>query len=184
MLGPAIAPINAVLVKEFHTTYAVVATFSGWQFWPAGVAGLFGSAVGRVWGKRPVYLVSIILLLGGAIWNATATSANSFLGSRILQGFGLGAFETIVPSTIGDMYFVSAHRFSAPPGGVLTDPGPRAWETDSVLQFDVFGHRVFHACSWRLYIYDSRLAVPVPDNQRVLGAVCDFGVLSCAGECV
>lgn len=111
VLGPAIAPINAVLVKEFHTTYAVVATFSGWQFWPAGVAGLFGSAVGRVWGKRPVYLVSIILLLGGAIWNATATSANSFLGSRILQGFGLGAFETIVPSTIGDMYFVS----SAPP---------------------------------------------------------------------
>lgn len=109
VLGPAIAPINAVLVKEFHTTYEVVATFSGWQFWPAGVAGLIGSAVGRIWGKRPVYLVSIILLFAGAIWNATATSANSFLGSRVLQGFGLGAFETIVPSTIGDMYFVSAH---------------------------------------------------------------------------
>lgn len=108
VLGPAIAPIGAVLVEEFNTTYAVVATFSGWQFWPAGVAGLMGSAVGRVWGKRPVYLVSIILVFGGAIWNATATSANSFLGSRILQGFGLGAFETIVPSTIGDMYFVGA----------------------------------------------------------------------------
>lgn len=107
MLGPAIAPINAVLVEEFNTTYKIVATFSGWQFWPAGVAGLIGSAVGRVWGKRLVYFVSIILLFIGAIWNATATSANSFLGSRVLQGFGLGAFETIVPSTIGDMYFVS-----------------------------------------------------------------------------
>ncbi|KAI5846616.1 major facilitator superfamily domain-containing protein [Morchella snyderi] len=106
VLGPAVAPINAVLVKEFNTTYHVVARFAGWQFWPAAVAGLVGSAFARVWGKRPVYLFSIILLFIGGIWNALATSADSFLGARVLQGFGLGAFETIVPSSIGDMYFV------------------------------------------------------------------------------
>lgn len=106
VLGPAVAPINAVLVKEFNTTYHFVARFAGWQFWPAAVSGLVGSAFARVWGKRPVYLISIILLFIGAIWNALATSADSFLGARVLQGFGLGAFETIVPSSIGDMYFV------------------------------------------------------------------------------
>ncbi|PUU77106.1 major facilitator superfamily domain-containing protein [Tuber borchii] len=105
-LGPAIAPINKMLVDEFKTTYKVTAKFAGWQFWPAGIAGLFGSAVGRVWGKRPVYIVSTLLLFIGAIWNALAQNTDSFLGARILQGFGLGAFETIVPSTVGDMYFV------------------------------------------------------------------------------
>ncbi|KAG0131090.1 major facilitator superfamily domain-containing protein [Tuber indicum] len=105
-LGPAIAPINKMLVDEFKTTYQVTARFAGWQFWPAGIAGLFGSAVGRVWGKRPVYIVSTLLLFIGAVWNALAQNTDSFLGARILQGFGLGAFETIVPSTVGDMYFV------------------------------------------------------------------------------
>lgn len=85
-----------------------MARFAGWQFWPAAVAGLVGSAFARVWGKRPVYLFSIILLFIGGIWNALATSADSFLGARVLQGLGLGAFETIVPSSIGDMYFVSS----------------------------------------------------------------------------
>lgn len=85
VLGPAIAPINKMLVDEFKTTYKVTAKFSGWQFWPAGIAGLFGSAVGRVWGKRPVYIVSTLLLFIGAIWNALAQNTDSFLGARILQ---------------------------------------------------------------------------------------------------
>lgn len=91
VVGPAIATIGGVLVKEFHTTFHMVATWSGYQFWPAGVGGLVCSAVSRVWGKRTVYLMSLILILAGAIWNACARTPNSFLGSRILQGFGLGA---------------------------------------------------------------------------------------------
>lgn len=106
VVGPAIATIGGVLVKEFHTTFHMVATWSGYQFWPAGVGGLVCSAVSRVWGKRTVYLMSLILILAGAIWNACARTPNSFLGSRILQGFGLGAFETIVPSSIGDLFYV------------------------------------------------------------------------------
>ena len=85
VLGPAIAPINKMLVDEFKTTYQVTAKFAGWQFWPAGIAGLFGSAVGRIWGKRSVYIVSTLLLFIGAIWNALATDTNSFLGARVLQ---------------------------------------------------------------------------------------------------
>ncbi|RPA91821.1 MFS general substrate transporter [Choiromyces venosus 120613-1] len=105
-LGPIVAPISKMLVDEFKTTYKVTAEFAGWQFWPAGIAGLFGSAVGRIWGKRPVYIVSTLLLFIGAIWNSLAQNTDSFLGARVLQGFGLGAFETIVPSTVGDLYFV------------------------------------------------------------------------------
>ena len=85
VLGPAIAPINKMLVDEFKTTYQVTAKFAGWQFWPAGIAGLFGSAIGRIWGKRPVYIVSTLILFIGAIWNALAQNTDSFLGARVLQ---------------------------------------------------------------------------------------------------
>jgi hypothetical protein len=33
-----------------------------------------------------------------------ATSHGSLLGARIMQGFGTGPFEMLVPSSIGDMY--------------------------------------------------------------------------------
>jgi hypothetical protein len=74
-----------MLVDEFHTTYQVTAKFSGWQIWPAAIAGVFGSAVGRVWGKRPVYVASVVVLLVGAVWNGQAKDVNSFLGARLLQ---------------------------------------------------------------------------------------------------
>ena len=56
---------------------------------------------------RPVYLLSAILELTAAIWNATATSYGSLLGSRILYGLGLGAFEALVLATVGDIYYVN-----------------------------------------------------------------------------
>lgn len=106
ILGPAISAINGVLVAEFDVSYRTVATWSGWQFWSAGVAGVFASSVGRIWGKRPVYLVSIVLVLIGAIWNAATRTSTGFLVSRTIEGFGMGAFESIVPSTIGDLFYV------------------------------------------------------------------------------
>jgi MFS family permease len=47
-----------------------------------------------------------LLLVGGSIWGACANDYNSLLGARILQGFGTGPFEMLVPASIGDMYFV------------------------------------------------------------------------------
>ncbi|CCX33513.1 major facilitator superfamily domain-containing protein [Pyronema domesticum] len=106
ILGPAVAPITKIIVDEFHVSYTEVAKWSGWQFWASGIAGLIASAVSRIWGKRSVYLISILLCFAGALWNALATTPGSFAGARFIQGLGLGAFETIVPSSIGDMYFV------------------------------------------------------------------------------
>jgi MFS family permease len=36
----------------------------------------------------------------------SANDYGSLLGARILQGFGTGPFEMLVPSSIGDIYFV------------------------------------------------------------------------------
>ncbi|KAF8252477.1 MFS general substrate transporter [Wilcoxina mikolae CBS 423.85] len=105
-IGPSTSPVTGILVKEFDTTFTEVAKWSGWQFWSSGLAGLIGSAFSRIWGKRSVYLLSTIICFAGVAWNIKVKTANSFLAARVLQGFGIGVFETMIPSSIGDLFFV------------------------------------------------------------------------------
>jgi MFS family permease len=62
------------------------------------------SATARVYGKRHSYVFGSLLLVAGSIWGAAAKDYHSLLGARIMQGFGTGPFEMLVPSSIGDMY--------------------------------------------------------------------------------
>jgi MFS family permease len=94
------------LVKEFSVDFKQVSNWSGYQFWASGIAGLCSSAIAKTYGKRPVYLLSIILCFAGVLWNVFVNSPSHFLGARFVQGLGIGAFETIIPSSIGDMFFV------------------------------------------------------------------------------
>ncbi len=100
--------MTAVLVKEFHTDFHHIEIFSGYPLFTSGIGALLASVGSRLWGKRPAYLVCSALTFASTVWSAKVTSLNSFLGARLVQGFGLGAFEGVVLSTIGDMYFVSS----------------------------------------------------------------------------
>ena len=58
-------------------------------------------------GKRPVYLISTTLVLISSVWSALIKKDyGSFLAARIFSGLGSGAYEAIVLSTVGDLYFV------------------------------------------------------------------------------
>ncbi|KAF8430376.1 major facilitator superfamily domain-containing protein [Tirmania nivea] len=107
-VGPALAPVHVDLMVEFHTSYTTIANLTGYQFFATGVAGLLCEVMTRFWGRRPIYLLSIGFLFAGALWNAIVKSGDTggLLGGRVLQGIGLGAFETLVVTSIGDMYFV------------------------------------------------------------------------------
>lgn len=107
ILGPVISTVTAVMVKEFYTNFHHIEIFSGYPLFTSGVGALLASVGARLWGKRPAYLVCSALTFASTVWSAKATSLNSFLGARLVQGLGLGAFEGVVLSTIGDMYFVS-----------------------------------------------------------------------------
>ncbi|KIJ39476.1 hypothetical protein M422DRAFT_49621 [Sphaerobolus stellatus SS14] len=59
------------------------------------------------YGRRPVYLTAALLLFFGTIWSGLSQGLQSFTGSRIIQGFGVAAFESVMTASIGDIYFVS-----------------------------------------------------------------------------
>lgn len=66
------------------------------------------NAIGQVYGKRPLYLIGTSLLLASSIWNSRVTSYSSFVACRVIEGIGNGPYESIVLSSIGDLFF--AHQ--------------------------------------------------------------------------
>jgi MFS family permease len=64
------------------------------------------SAAARKFGKRPVFLFSALMGLIGCIIGETANTYHHLLTARVIQGFSSSAFESILVSSIGDLYFV------------------------------------------------------------------------------
>ena len=56
-----------------------------------------------VFGRRIVLLVCAAISLGSYIWQALATSYNSFLGARVLNGIGAASNESIMTVVIADI---------------------------------------------------------------------------------
>jgi MFS family permease len=112
--------------REFHTScraYGIL-SFGSWVF--RLVVQCDCSCL-----RKTAYLCDWILAFSGwkclgcswyirldTLTNFLAKDYNSLLGARILQGFGTGPFEMLVPSSIGDMYFTS--KFTTNCAGTLS----------------------------------------------------------------
>ncbi|KAJ9636461.1 hypothetical protein H2204_005294 [Knufia peltigerae] len=79
--------------------------------WALNYAGL---AVGCIlfipfvykYGRRPVYLFSMLFQMASTIWNAKLNSGGELLAAYCLAGLGGAISETIVQITITDLFFV------------------------------------------------------------------------------
>lgn len=90
---------------------------TGYHLCGVGVSGLLFVASARIWGKRHLYLLGGVLLIASSIWGALATSYNSFLWARVLQGVAVCPFEALVNVSVGDLYPVHVCISSLfPPG--------------------------------------------------------------------
>ena len=102
MLGPGFVPIAA----ELGITVEVLSQSTAWLILTLGLCVFFMNPLGKIYGKRPVYVFASIVLLIVSIWGAVAQSYPSFLGSRILGALGMAPYEVLVQATIADLYFV------------------------------------------------------------------------------
>lgn len=105
-MSSILATNTLTLVFLLHVSFDQIASLTGYFLLGVGCCAWITSATARVYGKRHTYVFATLLLVGGSIWGACANDYNSLLGARILQGFGTGPFEMLVPASIGDMYFV------------------------------------------------------------------------------
>ncbi|KAJ0165521.1 putative MFS-type transporter [Colletotrichum tanaceti] len=102
----AYVSVNGVLAARFDASYTAVASLTAVPLVVSAFTGLLGLVAAKVWGKRPVYLVSMVSVFIGAVWNMRAgDSFGECMGARVFQGLGWGAFDTLVLGSIQDTYF-------------------------------------------------------------------------------
>lgn len=65
-----------------------------------GVGNLICMPLALAVGRRPIYLLSVVILIVAAIWAAYAKNYGSHLGARMLLGFAAGQSEALVPMMI------------------------------------------------------------------------------------
>ena len=98
--------VNHLLAEGYEVSYTAAAALTGVPLILSAVTGFMALIVSRIWGKRPLYLASLLLVFLGVTWNTNvATSYGQCMAARIFQGLGWGAFDTLVMGSIHDTYF-------------------------------------------------------------------------------
>lgn len=62
------------------------------------------AALGDRFGRRKLFIVGILLFVGGSIWAATASDAGTLISARVLQGFGGACILPSTLSTVSDTF--------------------------------------------------------------------------------
>lgn len=109
ILKTVLVTVNGPIATELNCSYMAAAALTGLPLIMGAVSGLGSTVLSEKIGKRGIYLFSSVLLLLGALWNMhVSQSYAQFMISRLFQGFAWGAFETLIPVSVKDMYFVSS----------------------------------------------------------------------------
>lgn len=105
-IGPILSSLTLELSLLFDVSYTKISLLTGYCLCATGASGAFISAAAHKYGKRFTLLFSLACALGGTIWGGCATSYDSLLGARIIQGLAVAVFESVIFSVIGDLYYV------------------------------------------------------------------------------
>lgn len=111
-LGPILAANTLTLSLFFNTKFTQIALLTGYFLLGVGVAGILAVPSARIWGKRHLFLLGTVLLIGSSAWGGASRSHASLLWARIFQGVGTAPFEALVNATVGDLYFVHVQQTS------------------------------------------------------------------------
>lgn len=111
VMKTAFISVNAQAAEGYLVSYTAAAALTGVPLILSAFTGLVSLITSKICGKRPLYLISLVLLFIGTAWNTSVkTSYSQCLAARVFQGLGWGVIDTLVQSSIYDVFFVSATR--------------------------------------------------------------------------
>ncbi|KAM5538333.1 hypothetical protein V8D89_007935 [Ganoderma adspersum] len=105
-LSPMVGPGYTLLAKQFNVSVDNVTSSFGFILLGLGSFMLAQNALAVKFGHRIVYLVSVSLMLISCIWCALSPNLASIRASRLFQGFGMSALQSLVASTLEQIYCV------------------------------------------------------------------------------
>ena len=100
--------VNAQLAEGYEVSYTAAAALTGAPLMISAFTGFLCLIASRIYGKRPFYLASLLLVFIGTVWNTNVQmSFAQCMAARVFQGLGWGAFDALVLGSVQDTYFVS-----------------------------------------------------------------------------
>ncbi|KAI1809013.1 major facilitator superfamily domain-containing protein [Poronia punctata] len=104
--GPMLSPGFVEVAAQLNISVNTLSEATAWVVLLIGLSLFLLNPIAKKIGRRPVYVLSSIIMLTGSIWGAVSRDYGSFLASRIYSGVGMAPYEVLVQCTIADMYFV------------------------------------------------------------------------------
>lgn len=108
-------PILAAGFDNVAATYQVtipqVALTTGLFMMGLGIGSVVASPTAILFGKRPVYLVSIILFLLSSVWCALSPNYSSLVVARIFMGLAVSPVECLPSATIAEIFFLHERAY-------------------------------------------------------------------------
>jgi MFS family permease len=85
-----------------------------------GASNIIWVPLGNCYGRRPVLVIATLIMTMGSLWCGLATSFDSLMAARAIQGLGGGPADTLAPDILGEIFFVHERgramvEFSRPP---------------------------------------------------------------------
>ncbi|KAF9698677.1 hypothetical protein EKO04_002863 [Ascochyta lentis] len=115
MVGGGMTPVLAAGFKDVAETYDVglsqVALTTGLYMLGLGLGSVVASPTAILYGKRPVYLVAIVLFTLSSIWCALSPNYASLVIARIVQGFAVSPVECLPSATIAEIFFLHERAY-------------------------------------------------------------------------
>ncbi|KAI0019403.1 MFS transporter-like protein [Xylariomycetidae sp. FL0641] len=123
-LGPMITPGLTVITEQFNVDPDTANAFLvGTIVLFTGSVTFFTASGATIWGKRPFFVISTLLLLASNVWGTFAKSFPSLAAMRIFQGIASAPLETLVTSTVSDLFFVHQRGLRLSLWGVMIGTG-------------------------------------------------------------
>jgi hypothetical protein len=115
MVGGGMTPILAAGFTNVAATYKVttaqVALTTGLYMMGLGIGFVIASPTAILWGKRPVYLFSVIIFILSAVWCALSPSYTSLVVARIFQGISVSPVECLPSATVAEIFFLHERAY-------------------------------------------------------------------------
>ncbi|KAL8706911.1 MAG: hypothetical protein Q9201_000071 [Fulgogasparrea decipioides] len=115
MLGGGMTPVLAAGFHDVAEAYNVsvprVALTTGLYMMGLGLGCVVTSPTAILFGKRPVYLVCIILFVLSSIWCALSPNYSSLVVARIFMGFAVSPVECLPSATIAEIFFLHERAY-------------------------------------------------------------------------
>lgn len=115
MIGGGITPLIAAGFTDVGETYNIdphdVALTTGLYMMGLGVGSVIFSPTAILYGKRPVYLFSVIMFIATSLWAGFSPTYNSLLAARVFQGIAVSPVECLPSATIAEIFFLHERAY-------------------------------------------------------------------------